>query len=74
MTHLQDIEKLEATLWEAADNLRANSLGIEPGQPFPATPLQVVNSPLEVMVNARSADVLGAAGYPASVDHGSVAG
>jgi type I restriction enzyme M protein len=25
MTHLQDIEKLEATLWEAADNLRANS-------------------------------------------------
>jgi type I restriction enzyme M protein len=25
MTHVQDIEKLEATLWEAADNLRANS-------------------------------------------------
>ncbi len=25
MPHLQDIEKLEATLWEAADNLRANS-------------------------------------------------
>jgi type I restriction-modification system DNA methylase subunit len=25
MADLQDIEKLEATLWEAADNLRANS-------------------------------------------------
>ena len=25
MTHVQDIEKLEATLWEAADSLRANS-------------------------------------------------
>ena len=25
MSHLHDIEKLEATLWEAADNLRANS-------------------------------------------------
>jgi len=25
MTHVQDIEKPEATLWEAADNLRANS-------------------------------------------------
>src|SRR5579859_1902362 len=25
MTHLQDIEKLEATLWKAADDLRANA-------------------------------------------------
>ena len=25
MIHMQDIEKLEATLWEAADNLRANA-------------------------------------------------
>ena len=25
MTHVQDIEKLEATLWEAAGNLCANS-------------------------------------------------
>src|ERR1017187_9894673 len=25
VTHIQYIEKLEATLWEAADNLRANS-------------------------------------------------
>jgi uncharacterized protein (TIGR03437 family) len=39
----------------------------DPGQPFPASPLAVVNSPIEVMVNGEAAEVLGAVGYPGAV-------
>ena len=42
--------------------------GVDPGQPFPATPLAVVNSPIEVTVNGQSVEVLGAVGFPGSVD------
>ena len=42
--------------------------GVEPGKPFPADPLQVVNSPVEVTVNGRPAEVLAAVGFPGSVD------
>jgi hypothetical protein len=42
--------------------------GINPGQPFPSSPLAVVNSPLEVTVNGKPAEVLGAVGYPGAVD------
>jgi uncharacterized protein (TIGR03437 family) len=42
--------------------------GVDPGQPFPASPLAAVNSPVEVTVNGKSADVLGAAGFPGAVD------
>jgi uncharacterized protein (TIGR03437 family) len=42
--------------------------GVGPGQPFPASPLQDVNSPVEVTVNEKSAEVLGAVGYPGAVD------
>jgi uncharacterized protein (TIGR03437 family) len=42
--------------------------GVDPGQPFPSTPLAVVNSPIEVKVNGISAEVLGAAGLPGAVD------
>jgi uncharacterized protein (TIGR03437 family) len=45
--------------------VRAN---IDPGQPFPANPLAVVNFPVEVTVNGTPAEVLGAAGYPGAVD------
>lgn len=41
---------------------------VEPGQPFPASPLANVNSPVEVRVNGKSAEVLGAVGYPGSTD------
>jgi uncharacterized protein (TIGR03437 family) len=40
----------------------------DPGQPFPSSPLAVVNSPIDVTVNGKSAEVLGAVGYPGSVD------
>jgi len=40
--------------------------GVDPGQPFPANSLAVVNSPVEMTVNGTSAVVLGAVGYPGS--------
>ena len=41
---------------------------VDPGQPFPSSPLANVNSPIEVMVNGKAAEVLGAAGNPGAVD------
>ena len=45
--------------------LRPNA---DPGQPFPSNPLAVVNSPVEVIVDGKGAEVLAAVGYPGSVD------
>jgi hypothetical protein len=42
--------------------------GVDPGNAFPATPLQVVNSPVDVLVNGKSAEVLAAVGYPGTID------
>jgi hypothetical protein len=42
--------------------------GVDPGQPFPASPLQVVNSPVEVTVNGAPAQVLYAGGYPGTTN------
>jgi hypothetical protein len=42
--------------------------GLDPGQPFPSNPLAVVNSPVEVVVNGKPAEVLGAVGLPGQVD------
>jgi len=42
--------------------------GVDPGQPFPADLLAVVNSPLQVTVNGEVAEVLGAVGLPGAVD------
>lgn len=42
--------------------------GVDPGQPFPASPLAEVNSPVEVKVNGKSAEVTGAVGLPGAVD------
>src|SRR5215469_12219332 len=42
--------------------------GVDPGQPFPSSPLASVNSPVEATVNGEPADLLGAVGYPGSVD------
>lgn len=41
---------------------------LELGKPFPTSPLAPVNSPVEVMVNGISAEVLAAVGYPGSAD------
>jgi uncharacterized protein (TIGR03437 family) len=42
--------------------------GVDPGQPFPSSPLANVNSPVEVRVNGKAAEVLSAVGYPGAVD------
>jgi hypothetical protein len=42
--------------------------GVDPGQPFPATPLAVVNSDVVVTVNGKSAQVIGAAGLSGALD------
>ncbi|MCC6390531.1 MAG: hypothetical protein IT167_08000 [Bryobacterales bacterium] len=41
---------------------------IDPGRPFPSSPLAVVNSPIEVIVNDKPAEVLAAVGFPGAVD------
>ena len=51
-----------------ASGLGPTRPGVDPGQPFPADPLQVVNSPIQVFVNGNPADVLYAGGYPGAVD------
>jgi hypothetical protein len=42
--------------------------GMPTGQAFPSTPPAAVNSPVQVLVNGISAEVLGAVGYPGSMD------
>lgn len=42
--------------------------GVDPGEPFPAGPVQPVNSPVEVTVSGNAAEVLYAGGYPQTVD------
>jgi hypothetical protein len=51
-----------------ASGLGPTRPGVDPGQPFTADPIQVVNSPVQVLVNGTPADVLYAGGYPGAVD------
>ena len=39
-----------------------------PGKPFPSDVLVAVNSPVDVTVNGKSADMLVAVGFPGAVD------
>ena len=41
--------------------------GVDPGQPFPASPLQAVNSPVRRNRQRKPSEVLGAVGYPGAV-------
>ncbi len=51
-----------------ASGLGPTSPGVDPGQPFTADPQQLVVSPVEVVVNGTSGEVLYAGGYPGAVD------
>jgi uncharacterized protein (TIGR03437 family) len=42
--------------------------GVDPGKPFPSDPLPAVNSPLEVTVNGRPAEILLSIGRPGTTD------
>jgi hypothetical protein len=76
VAHSSDFSLVTASKPAAAGeilSLFATSLGpvrpgVDPGQPFPASPLAVVNSPVQVRVNETPTEVLGAVGYPGSVD------
>ena len=51
-----------------ATGLGPTRTSLAPGQPFPSSPLAVVNSPIDVTINGKSAGVLGAVGYPGAID------
>jgi uncharacterized protein (TIGR03437 family) len=42
--------------------------GVDPGKQFPASPLAAVNSPVDVTVNGKPAEVTAAVGYPGTAD------
>ena len=42
--------------------------GVDPGQPFPVSPLQPVNSPVAVIVNGQRLQAINANGYPETVN------
>jgi hypothetical protein len=76
VTHASDFSMVTASKPATAGeilSLFATGLGptrasLTPGQPFPSSPLALVNSPIDVTVNGKSAEVLAAVGYPGSVD------
>ena len=56
------------TLTLLASGLGPTRPGVDPGQPFTADPIQVVNSPVEVLVNGTPGDIRSANGVPGAVD------
>jgi hypothetical protein len=76
VTHSSDFSLVTSSKPAAAGeilSLFATGLGptvpaVDPGQPFPSSPAATVNSPIEVKVNGKSAEVLGAVGYPGSLE------
>jgi uncharacterized protein (TIGR03437 family) len=51
-----------------ASGLGATRPGVDPGQPFPSDKPQIVNSPVQVLVNGIASEALYAGGYPGAVD------
>ncbi len=76
ITHSSDFTTVTASKPAAPGevlSLFATGLGptrpsVDPGKTFPASPLAAVNSPVTVTVNGEKAEVLGAAGYPGTLD------
>jgi hypothetical protein len=76
VTHCNDFSRVNASNPATAGEvlcLFATGLGptrtsLTPGQLFPSSPLAVVNSPIGLTVNGKSAEVLAAVGYPGDVD------
>lgn len=76
VTHSSDFTLVTASKPAAAGevlSLFATGLGpvrpgVDPGQAFPSNPPASVNSPVEVTVNGKPAEVLAAVGYPGSAD------
>ena len=76
ITHSSDFSVVSASKPAAAGemlSLFARGLGpvnpgVDPSAPFPSSPLATVNSPVEVTVNGKAAEVLSAVGYPGGMD------
>jgi uncharacterized protein (TIGR03437 family) len=51
-----------------ATGLGPTKPGVDPGKPFPTSPLAAVNSPVDVTVNGKPAEVTAAVGYPGTAD------
>ena len=76
ITHSSDFSLVTAskpaaageTLSLFATGLGPTRPGVDPGKPFPSSPLAAVNSPVEVSVNGNPAQVLAAVGFPGTVD------
>jgi hypothetical protein len=51
-----------------ATGLGPTTPGVDPGQPFTADPLQVVNSPVDVTINGAATEILYAGGYHGTTD------
>ena len=63
--------KAGETLISMATGLGPTRPGVDPGQPFPAypaNPLAIVNSPVEVTVNGQGAEIMNAIGWPGLVN------
>ena len=56
------------TLTLFASGLGPTRPGVNPGQPFTADPAQIVNSPVELTIDGKAAEVLYAGGDPGAVD------
>lgn len=52
-----------------ASGLGPTRPSVDPGELFTADPLQLVNSPVQVLVNANLSELLYAGGYPGTVDY-----
>ena len=51
-----------------ATGLGPTQPGVDPGQPFTASPLQMVNAPVSVLVNGMPTELLYAGGYPGAIN------
>jgi hypothetical protein len=56
------------TLSLIATGLGPTRPGVDPGRPFTSDPLQIVNSPVEVIVNGTPVEFLYAGGYPGTTN------
>jgi len=75
ITHSSDFSLVNASKPAAAGEILAlfatglgPAHGVVTGDPFPSNPSASVNSPVQVLVNGNAAEVIGAVGYPGSVD------
>jgi uncharacterized protein (TIGR03437 family) len=56
------------TLIAQATGLGPTLPGVDPGQPFPTSALQEVNSPVDVIINGKASTVINKVGWPGRVN------